>query len=244
MTRGGGERLSDLRAIRTISPSQSLKEFLSTARVLVDDVETMPGEIEPVVFAADSLRLTIFERRVRADEKANDLLRKVHARMESPFVATRRKVKQPYGKNVTTRRMAPNPLHAALWEVEEFWHEIDGSMVARANAIANSTRLLDFGRGIELSLVIDKGSVGSALVAQSKVLLDAEKRMEAGKKLIRLDDEPIEPLYVPFMQAPITDLYHQKELMELLSAELPVTGLQIGPIEWKLNTVYERKGLE
>ncbi len=236
-----GNKLSYVKAVREVLPSVSLREFLATAHGMAEDVEVVPDVLDPLVYAAESLRVTIYERHAKAGRDVNELLRKVYARMESPTLANKRTVQLPYGGTQTTRKKQPNPLHMALNDVESLYRETDGPLLVRTNRIIATTRR-DSRLGTELALLVDDGSVASVLDAQSNVLLDAEAQMIAGRKLRRLANEPIAPLAIPFMRAPLLDDYHRKEFVELLSADLPVHNLEIGRIEWKLNTVTGFEG--
>ena len=233
------DRLSGIKAIRkVVNPSLSLRNFLSTARLLAEETEVVPTLLDPLVYAAESLRVTIFERRLRAGREANELIRKVHTRMESPTMMTTRRTRQPSGKFHDTQKKRNNPLPTALRDVESLYVEAGSGLVVRANAIVPCTKPSDGHFGTELALVIDAGSGASALEAQRDLLLDAVGRMVAGRKLRRLADDPIEPLQIPFMHVPLADDYHRKDFIELLSSDLPVHGIEIGAdVKWKLNTV-------
>jgi hypothetical protein len=231
-------RQSRLSAVRkVVTPSQSLKDLLNTARILSNEVETPPNVLDPLIYASDGLRVTIFERRIKAGHEANELLRKMYTRMESPVIKTNRKTRQPSGRIQNTQKTRPNPLPGALQEVESLYLSSDGPLIVRANRIVVSSKQNDSRVGAELALVIDNGSGASVLQAQRDVLLDAEMRMVAGRKLRKLAEGPIEALEMPFMRAPLMEDYQRKEFIELLDVELPVTDIEIGPVEWKLSTV-------
>ncbi len=232
------EKLSGLRAVRkVVTPSPSLRELLTNAKRMAEEIEYPSGELDPLVYAAEGLRVTIFERRIRANDESNDLLRKLHTRMESPVLHTSRRTRQNSGKVQKTSKKRPNPLPAALNEVEDLYAATDGPIVVRANRIIISSKTIDRRIGNELALVIDEGSGASVLQAQQEVLLDAEMRMVAGRKLRKLAGTAIQALEMPFMRLPAMCESESQDIVNLLSADLPVHDIEIGPIEWKLNTV-------
>ncbi len=233
--------LSSLMAVRKIvTPSKSLKELLKTAASLVEETEPVQYLLDPLVYAADGLRVTIFERRIKAGIEANDLLRKVQDRLESPTLITARKIRQPSGKSMTTTKKRPNPLPEALREVEALYVPPENGLTVRANRIVACTKPH---LGTEFALVIDDGAGASALEAQHDMLMDAEMRMVAGRKLRKLAEDQAQTdvassaLLMPFMRAPLEDDYQRVEFIEMLSADLPVHDIEIGPIVWKRNTI-------
>ncbi|MDL2341769.1 MAG: hypothetical protein QFB87_01675 [Patescibacteria group bacterium] len=233
------ERLSGLRAVRkVVTPSPSLRDLLANAKKMAEEIDQPSHELDPLVYAAEGLRVTIFERRIQASAEANDLLRKLHARMESPVLYyTPRKVRQNSGKVQTTSKKRDNPLPAALHEVEDLYAATDGPIVVRANKIVIANKSMDPRIGQELALVVDEGSGASILQAQQDVLLDAEMRMVSGRKLRKLAGTAIQALEMPFMRLPSMPESESQDIVNLLSADLPVHDIEIGPIEWKLNTV-------
>lgn len=232
------ERLSSLRAVRkVVAPSPSLRDLLRDARLMAEDIGPIGGGIDPLVYAAEGLRVTIFERRIEAGQVANELLRRLHARMESPVLSTPRKIRQPSGKVLTTRKKRPNDLPAALVDVEDLYAAGDGPIVVRSNQIAVSTIAARKRSSVELALIVDEGCGASVLQAQQDVLLDAEARMVAGRKLRALAGGAIQALEMPFMRLPPMAQSQREDFIDLLSAGLPVHSIEIGPIEWKLNTV-------
>ena len=234
------ESLSGLRAVRkVVTPSESLRDLLVCAHSLGDELDPVPGQLDPLVYAANGLRVTIFERRIKASADAHELLRKLHGRMESPTIMTSRKVRQPSGKTVSVRKKRPNPLPIALQDVENLYAQTDGPLLVRANKIVVVANSSDRRVASELALIIDEGSGASVLQAQQDVLLDAESRMIAGRKLQKLAGNAVQALAMPFMRLPPMPRSYQEGFVELLSAELPVHNIEIGPIEWKLNTVAQ-----
>ena len=234
------ERLSGLRAVRkVVTPSESLRGLLQCAHSLAADLEPVAGQLDPLVYAADGLRVTLYERRLRAGTKANELVSKVHDRMNSPSIMTYRKVQKPSGRVVSTGKRRPNPLPEALQDVENLYAQSDGPLLVRANKIVVVTNTSDRRVASELALIIDEGSGASVLQAQQDLLYDAESRMVAGRKLQKLAGTAIQALAMPFMRLPPMPVAYQQDLVEQLAAELPVHNIEIGPIEWKYNTVVQ-----
>lgn len=228
-------KLSYIRAFREVIPSTSLKEFLKTAHDLTKE-ETFEAVTDPLVYAVNSLRVTLFERRVKASQDVNDLLRKLHARMETPFIFNTERVRTTYGALKTTQRRQRNPLHLDLDDAKSLYVQ-NGSPFpsVRSNVIVDCTKDDYKGSGVELALVIDEGTGASILEAQRDILFDTSRRINAGKRLPRAD-EPDPVLHLPFMQAPFASDGQRDEFMKHLTVELPVHDIGFGPIEWQLKT--------
>ncbi len=238
------EILSRLSAVRkVVTPSASLRDLLRSAKMLGEEIDPSDDGLDALVYAAEGLRVTIFERRIQAGEESNNLLRKLHARMESPVVTTPRRIRHQSGKVEITRKKRPNPLREALGEVEDLYALTDGPLLVRANKIVLLDKSNDKRTSGELALIIDDGSGASVLQAQQDVLLDAEVRSMAGRKLRKLlgGTALAQALEMPFMRLPPLPLTQSQDMIDLLSADLPVHDIEIGPIEWKLNTVSPHK---
>lgn len=229
-------KLSYVRAFREVIPTSSLKEFLSDANELTKDA-AFESVSDPLVYAINSLRVTLFERRVKASHNVNDLLRKLHARMEPPYIINTERVRTQYGAVKTAQKRQRNPLHSDLDDVESLY--VPGDLPfppVRSNEIVDCTKDDYSVLGKELALVIDEGAGASALEAQRDILFDASRRMNAGKRLPRAD-EPDPVLYLPFMRAPFESVAERDEFIKHLSTGLPVHDISFGPIEWQLKTV-------
>lgn len=238
MSAAESEKLIGYRAVRkVVTPSESLVDFLSYAKKLIEDVETVNGKLDPMVYAVEGLRVTILERRVRASVEASEQVRKVYTRMESPFIVTRHKVKQPSGKFKVTTKKRQNLLSQALQDVESLYSQTDSGLLVRANKITTTTKPSDPRMGTEFALVIEEGSGARVLEAQRDILLDTEANMVAGRKLGKLAVGPVEALNMPFMRLPLADEHVLTEFSELLTAGLPVHDIEIGPVELKRNDV-------
>lgn len=231
------EVFSSLRAVRkVVRPSQSLKEFLYAARSFSDEIDPVAGYLDPLVYAGEGLRTTIYLRRVLASENANNLVRKMYTRMESPMVSSTKKVRQPSGAYRQTQKKRLNMLPAALREVENIYLDDGQPLTVRSNRIIVSSRSGDERIGSEFALVIDAGSGASVLKAQQDVLKDAEGDMVTGRKLRRLSVDHADALELPFMRAPLMEDSQREDFIQLFSAVLPVFNIEIGPIEWKPST--------
>lgn len=231
------EVFSSLRAVRkVVRPSQSLKEFMQAARLLSDEIDPVPGYLDPLVYACEGLRTTIYLRRLKASEISNNLIRKMYTRMESPMVTTTKKVRQPSGAYRRTQKSRPNMLPGALKDVENIYLDDGQPLTVRSNRIVVSSRSDDERIGSEFALVIDAGSGASVLKAQQDVLKDAEGDIVTGRKLRRLSVGHADALEIPFMRAPLMEDSQREDFIQLLSTELPVFNIEIGPIEWKPST--------
>ncbi|MEO7364651.1 MAG: hypothetical protein ABIV43_04080 [Candidatus Saccharimonadales bacterium] len=238
------DSMSTLRAVRRVSPSRSLANFLANATLLAKEYEPSDGFIDPLVYSVDSLRVTLLERRTQASDKANELIHRFYTRMVSDDYKTSRTVKRPSGKKVKVDEVRQNPLPLALRWVESLYYEKQQPMLARANEIGLSVQPYPRVYGSEFSLLIDsqEGHVADVLLAQEEMLHQVSINTAAGKKLPRNKFYPGRALHIPFMRLPIAadNETMQKEFTELLSTDLPVHNLDIGPIVWKIGTVSER----
>jgi hypothetical protein len=232
------ESFSSLRAIRRIYPSRSLTDFLSSATVIAEEeFEAADGFVDPLVYAADSLKVTLFERRLQASEQVNELLNKFYVRLVVEDYVTSKTIKTPTGRKVKEMRKNKNPLPGALRDVENLYYVKDEPMLARANDIDLSVQLYPYNYGTEFALQLDanEGPLADMLLAQEEMLYKEASRTSAGKKLARNYFQPGRVLSVPFAHLPISpdDRVGCNDFIELLSADLPVHNLAIGPLVWK-----------
>lgn len=233
------ESLVGFRAVRkVIYPSASLKDFLSSAQMLAEEIDPMPGMLDPLVYAAEGLRVTIFERRIRAGNEASKLVKKVYDRMVSLTIETTHKVELHPGQTQKVTKKQPNPLRGALHDVETLYTARDHGLLVRANRIEAAPYPGNARLGTELSLVVDDGPGASILKAQRDLVMDTEKEILAGRKLSRLAEQPIQALLMPFMRAPFTSEHEREAFVELLATDLPVHDIHIGPIEWRHSDGY------
>lgn len=235
MTSAESGKLSYIRASREVVPSASLKLLLKSANQLIDDGgfdRLHASNAEPLVYAANSLRFTLFERRALAGQKVNDLLRKVDNYVQSPYHhSTKRTRNWPKGPLVATTVRRENPLPAGLHAVESLYVPDKEQLFVRAHRIVDCTKD-DFRHlGTELALEIDAGSVADMLVAQSSFIRDAAMRTNAAKGLPR-PNEPDTPALLPFMRVPFGSEADQTEFIEVLGSELPVYDVGLGPVTY------------
>lgn len=233
-------KLSYIRAFREVEPSDSLKLLLKAATQLVEDGSFDRGEAnrsDPLVYAADSLRFTLFERRVQAGHDVNELLRKVSTYVDAPYHYTQKRTRsRPSGPLVTTHARRRNPLPESLRDVEQLHVPDRRQLVARSSRVVDSTKD-DFRHlGTELALMIEPGAVADVLQAQSDLLNDAAMRTNAAKKLPRTSDSD-NPLRLPFMRASFANSKNLDEFVDILATELPVYDLRITPIVYRSNIV-------
>jgi hypothetical protein len=233
-------KLSYIRAFREVVPSESLRLFLKSAHELVDEesFDTRKAkEAEPLVYAANSLRFTLFERRVQASQQVNDLLRKVDSYVQAPFHYTQKRTRSwPGGPLVTTRGRRENHLPVALRDIQELYVPGEEQLFVRSASIVDCTRS-DFRHlGTELGLEIDAGSVADMLEAQSNLMYEAALRPVAGKRLPPVT-EPDNPRVLPFMRAPFATDATRDVFVEILNAELPVYDIGVAPIIYRSNII-------
>ena len=200
--------------------------------------------LDPRIYALNSLRITLFERRALADQDASDQLNKLHAVMAQPKVTNTERRRSRPGVFETITKRQPNPLIRALIDVEDYYLQ-DGEeagskakLVVRASTIIDSTEDDYRSRGTELALTIDEGSGYSALEAQRDILEDKARGLNAARGLVR----PLHQgrrLVIPFMVAPFDSEGQRDDFIDTLTTEdpqLPVYGNGVDAIQWQLKT--------
>lgn len=236
MSQPESTKFSYVRGLREVIPSTSLKAFLNMAREFAQDeaFEVGEGMSDLTIYAGNSLRVTMFERRARAGHEANKLLNRLHYRMESPTILTTERVRTNYGAIKSSKKREPNMLHKALREAE-FIDLTAVPLVMRANKIVDSTKDDYRGHGTELALVLDGGPAARVLENQRDHLMSASQGINFMKRLPP-SDPPDPVLHLPFMCAPFAGQLQRDQFIELMSTELPVHEIALGPIEWTLKT--------
>lgn len=176
---------------------------------------------------------------VQAGHEVNELLKKLHYRMESPTIITTDRTRTNYGAIKTTKKHEPNMLHKALSEAES--NHLSGEpLMLRANRIVDSTKDDYRKLGTELALVLDGGPAADVLEEQRENLMSASRGLNFAKRLPP-SDEPDPVLHLPFMCAPFAGPAQRDQFIELMSTELPVHGIVLSSIEWTLKTRLPQK---
>ncbi|MBC7581658.1 hypothetical protein H7097_02185 [Aeromicrobium sp.] len=229
MTTPESEEFSSIRAVRPVVPSKSMRTFIRVADQLVaeGDFDFNNGfQIEPLVFAADMLHVTLFKRRVPASAENDERLAKISRYVGDQYHTVSRLTRDRPGvqqRTTTVRRL--NPLRRALDDAETMHVPSKEQLLFRAGKIVSN--LVDGTRhpGFELSLLIDGGPVADALTFQSDLINDAADRTNAAKVLPSNNyDRSIIPIEIPFMRAPFKSEADLDDFIELVSttADLPV----------------------
>lgn len=234
MTQPESNKFSYVRGLREVIPSASLKAFLKMAKEFGQEeaFEMGEGMSDLTIYAGNSLRVTMYERRARAGREVNELLSKLLYRMESPKIVTTERVRTNYGAIKTTRKREPNLLHKALAQAE-LEYQTSEPLVMRAIKIVDSTKDDYRGLGTELALVLDDGPAARLLEKQREILMSASQGINFTKRLPPAE-APDPVLHLPFMSAPFAGTLQRDQFIELMSTELPVHEIVLGPIEWAL----------
>lgn len=234
MTQPDSTKYSYSRLFREVIPSDSLKAFIKNVTELVFDGGSSSFEkgSSPLVYAAESLRVTQFERRVRAGTYAAELGR-MHEYVASPVHVTTRPVRQQYGALHHRKTRRKNILWEALKEVEANYGISEGGLFVRANEIVDCTREDYAHLGTELALEIEDGDVARMLDEQTVLITEAAMRTNAGQRIPR-PTEPDNPRQIPFMHGKFVSPDACEEFKELLQPELPVYEVGLGHIAKRL----------
>src|SRR5882757_1489936 len=139
--------MSSIQSFRPIVPSESLIEFCTYAGKTLKEVEFENNNplLEPRVYAINSLRVTLIERRARAGQDVGDLLAKLHVVMAQQKITTTGRRRSHPGAFKNTTKRTKNPIIKALSDAEEFYlhdgEEEDGKgkILLRAATIIDST---------------------------------------------------------------------------------------------------------
>lgn len=212
-----------------------MRSFMRGAEDLVADWDFGRGngyEVEPLVFAARNLHITLFKRRAVTTPRVNDAMRKIEDYLQNEyhhFTRTRQSRPGVRPSRVIDRR--ENPLPAALEAQERDYLPDDQPAILWASKIIVSSADESGHPGSELALLLGDGPVVDMLDAQSNLINDAAERTNASNLLPRqpLKDNPLE---LPFVRAPFRSEANRHEFIELLSEHLPVYDIGLGSIEY------------
>ena len=210
------------RLFRKVIPSDSLKAFIKNAQEQVFDggAEFFAPDSDPLVYAVDSLRVTQFERRVRAGTYVAELGR-MHTYVTAPEHVTTRRVKQQYGTFHNKKTSKKNDLWGTLKDVEDKYELGENGLFVRANDIVDSTKTDYEHQGTELALEIEAGEVADMLDEQTALITVAAMRTKAGQHLPK-PAEPDNPRLIPFMHGRFVSDEAREKFVGLLRPELPV----------------------
>lgn len=209
------------------------------------DFERSDPLLDPRIYALNSLRVTLFERRARTNQDAADQLNKLHVVMAQPKVTSteRRRLRPGVFETITKRQ--PNPLFKALAEIEDLYMQDGEEGGARARLLVRASRIIETteedykANGTELGLELEDNSGYEALDAQRGILDDRAKGLNAARGLVRPLHQDAR-LVIPFMVAPFDSAGQRDEFIDSLAAEdppcLPVFGNGVDPIQWQLKT--------
>lgn len=209
------------RFLRKVIPSDSLRAFIKNANEQLFDggLACFEEEPSPLVYAADSLRVTQFERRVRAGSYVAEL-DKMHKYVASSVRVTTKRVRQQYGTFHNKKTSRKNPLWEALKDIEAE-HVDEKGLFVRANSIVDCTREDYAHLGTELALKIEDGEVARMLDAQTELIVGTAMKTNAGQRLPQ-PAEADNPRLIPFMHGRFVSPDAREEFVELLVPELPV----------------------
>jgi hypothetical protein len=220
-----GEQYSSIRAIRPIVQSGSLRDFLKGAEKLVADwdFDDRKGyEVDPLVFAASNLHITLFKRRALTTARVNDAMRKMEDYLWNEYHQTTRFRQSRAGVRPSrVIEQKENPLPRELQSVEDLYVPDKQQLLLRASSIIVSSADESGHPGSELSLLLSDGPVVDAINAQCGLINEAADRTNASKLLPR---QPIKvnPLELPIMRAPFKSEASRGEFIEALSDGLQV----------------------
>jgi hypothetical protein len=186
----------------------------------------------PLVYAAESLRITQFERRVKASTYVAELSR-MHEYVASPVHVTTRRVRQQYGALHNRKTSRKNPLWPALKEIEDKYQIGESGLYVRANDIVDCTKEDYEHLGTELALHIEDGEVAQMLDEQTALIIEAAMRTNAGQRLPR-PKEADNPRLIPFMHGKFKTPAALEEFKDLLKPELPVYDIGLRHIAKRL----------
>lgn len=229
----GTTKLAYLRVSREIIPSDPLLEFLSNAADRLADYE-FAGNIEPVVYAARSLRVTLFERRAATAEHITEL-RRLENYLQGPKRRVRLRFRSADRQLHHQYKTVSNPLPRALEDVRELYANDEGLYV-RANRIVDCTKDDYRFLGAELALQIEPVGAANLLIAESGIYNDQFRGWERADCLP--PGEPDQPLLIPFMRAPFEGSDERDDFIDVLRPCLPVYGLGLKGID----TVLKQPG--
>lgn len=236
MTGLEGGNLSYYRRYRKILPNEPITAFIETAQKVARS-ERFSGFEEgtnPVFVTLDGLRLVQLERRVRAGQRAGELLKRVDNKLTASTITVMREViVRPTGKRNKPREVE-NPVPRALRALEEeILIEEEGQKVLpplRANKLVVCTKADLSHHGVGIGLFVDDGPVAGMLDAQTKIMVDAIEGTNAGRQLAR-PDEPDQPRVIPFMYGQFRSDDMVYEYMEALEPHLPVFDIHAGALK-------------
>lgn len=223
MTNPDNGRYSYLRMLREIVPSESLQGFMKAAHEAAfdDGFDGFKSGTKPFIFPAESLRVTLFERRAKAGEYISQLLNLENYLTRPKLVYTERVHTRPGGPVKPVKKSRNNPLPSAIKELENGHVNNNGVLYVQADQIVSRT-LQDYGHhGTQLALRIADSEAANVLDAQSELIADAARRIMAGQALPK-PAEPDDPRLIPFMWAQFHDNAAREEYLDLLHPELPV----------------------
>lgn len=235
MSSSVAEQYSSIRAIRPVVESKSLRAFMKSAEKLVADWDFGQSngyEVDPLVFAARNLHITLFKRRALTTPRVNDAMRKIEDYLQNDYhYFTRTRQSRPGVRPTRVVDRRENPLPAALEEQERDYIPEGQHPLLWASKIIISSADESGHPGSELALQLSDGPVVQLLDMQSGLINDAADRINASKLLPR---QPIKenPTELPFMRAPFRSEANRLEFIDMLSEELPVYDIGLGPIEY------------
>jgi hypothetical protein len=253
---------SYVRAVREIILDDPLDDFLTDAAKIAGDIfgikrsrivkrpVTMHRELEPDymptydgigvpnvhMFASNSLRVTLFERRAAASEQINEVLKAASSRLTAARVRSSRIRHTISGRRQETYR--PNDLTVALNEAEAESGLAGQDLVVKAKAVVDATPAYGPYRGTEYALSLDGDELaGQLLKRQAQIIHDQARKIVAGRPLLRDDlgfEPDRDPLHVPFVHVPNGSPADHELFIDALNENMPL-ALQVQPLQWEQN---------
>jgi hypothetical protein len=251
---------SYVRAVREIILDDPLDDFLTDAAKIASDIfgikrsrivkrpVTMHRELEPDymptydgigvpnvdMFASNSLRVTLFERRAAASEQINEVLKTAYDRLTTTRVRSSRIRRTISGRRQETYR--PNDLTVALNEAEAESGLTDSKLTVKAQAVADVTPACGPSRGTEYALSLHGDDLAEQLLKrQAHIIHDYARKFVASRPLLRDDlgfEPDRDPLHVSFMRVPNGSPADHELFIDALNENMPVS-LQVQPLQWE-----------
>jgi hypothetical protein len=215
--------------------SESLIALIEAAKELVADWDFGPVNgypVEPRVFAANALHITLFKRRALTTPRVNHALGSINRYLceENHTTTKSRQTRPGVTKRVTISKK--NPLPELLRAAEGLWVSDEQPMLFSASRIVPSSADESGHAGSELAILLEDGSATKVPQLQHDLINDAADSRNASKLLPpqEVDDNPLE---VPILRAPFRGRAEREEFIDALGPNLPVYGIGLEWIEYR-----------
>lgn len=247
--------MSRLQAVHRViqNDNERLTSFVTHAERVAQNYAQSRRPDATRIFDLEKLAVVVFELVVVPSDETNELLQDHYMQLSRGKHTSKRTVRRPSGRVVHTEKEVESSMAANLRRIDEdmvpdlvrdaesLRFHGDQPLVGVASKVATTARPVAHAMSTGFALEID-GALGEMFDSKYNVIRIGSGGTKLGKQLPNPEDlqGSVTQLPIGYFDVDPTDTDVHQEIIEQLSVQIPVYGIEFAPLSWKLETVSER----